>query len=416
MEQTNTIDSITKGTTTKEQQLYRIKVINPLHVGDGIELNKGIDFATTSDHTVVYDLHKILRSFPKQIDELSEALEQGKVDQFLLEYASEELKDYIKASITGVSHASQIKSQLQDGMGRPMIPGSSIKGAIKSALFAERFKNETRLQQQYERMLINSPKWASQKLQGAIFSPKSRNKRTEPNYDVGRALRISDSFFDDDYLNVYRAKVFNLSGNSNPPYNIGWRDLTARPTDRGKNKLHPDDATDIAVLGISLDAESTAFRFSIDPKIAGKLGFGDLDIERISDLCNRHAVERMKQERHFYEDIARPVNEAQEFDLDSLLQDAEIIQEQAQELLDSDESGFMLQVGWGGGWNNITGGHVPDSYLDDLRKKFGLNAHYGKKYLFHPHFPKTRRIYFPPDPEAPLRSFGWVKLEPVQND
>ena len=86
------------------------------------------------------------------------------------------------------------------------------------------------------------------------------------------------------------------------------------------------------------------------------------------------------------------------------------------------EGEFLLQIGWGTGYNANTVTASLVNYSEDalmsydwtLRKRYRLgtsrsrHGHYDKR-----EFPKTRRIlYRGQNPIAPL---GWVKISPIQN-
>ncbi len=114
-----------------------------VHVGDGNDLQYGFDFLADGKDVYVLDIGKL-------VDSIGEAED---LDQSLLDAISKrELDEYIKDNDIYLDSISSrkiynyynyefkatniIKSQIHDAFGRPYIPGSSIKGAIRTAIVA----------------------------------------------------------------------------------------------------------------------------------------------------------------------------------------------------------------------------------------------------------------------------------------
>ena len=77
---------------------------------------------------------------------------------------------------------------------------------------------------------------------------------------------------------------------------------------------------------------------------------------------------------------------------------------------------FLLNVGWGGGWEVKTVGHLLREALGDnweaLRERYSLGRHPKSRQIdWQAPFPKTRRIAY--DRGAPLWALGWVRLTPT---
>ena len=81
---------------------------------------------------------------------------------------------------------------------------------------------------------------------------------------------------------------------------------------------------------------------------------------------------------------------------------------------------FILQIGWGSGYNTNTITQLFTDYenasgnpLMDIRKRFRLGQSRSSKVPYYSRaFPKTRRIFY--RGKNPISPFGWVKISPLE--
>lgn len=92
-----------------------------------------------------------------------------------------------------------LKEYIHDGLGRPYIPGSSIKGAIRTAVLASCCKERDDLEQ-YARN-------KSGKVTAKIIEQKFFGK--DANSDVFRFLHVGDAFFGKNYEAAVRMVNIN---------------------------------------------------------------------------------------------------------------------------------------------------------------------------------------------------------------
>src|SRR5579884_710649 len=119
---------------------FRLTCLTPVHVGTGEQYASGIDFVPESGKTWLLDAPRVLQalqergSLPRDTGDLRAKVAQltkGRAAQFALAQCAGTIADRMA-----------VRAAIRCGDGRPMLPGSSIKGALRSLLFAARLGQE----------------------------------------------------------------------------------------------------------------------------------------------------------------------------------------------------------------------------------------------------------------------------------
>jgi CRISPR/Cas system CSM-associated protein Csm5 (group 7 of RAMP superfamily) len=186
-----------------------LHVLTPVHVGgsDDKHLVEGLDYLIEKGLVYIFDQKKLRKEIGNDSQYIN-ALEEGKAGILnLLNTRRISLADvsHSPKQITGT--ASEIKACIKNGMnGKPYLPGSSIKGALRSAIFSYVYK---RLPQHLKNRI--------------------RNDRNPDNSLLGsfqdslmRFIQVSDVYFDEIETILCNAKVFNLH-KSNKYWEGGWK-------------------------------------------------------------------------------------------------------------------------------------------------------------------------------------------------
>ncbi len=186
-----------------------LKILTPLHIGTGMELEP-IDYVITDNHYYrvpqkialeFFQQYKLLNNFTKWIEKTTEEIskleekkksEKGNRDlnqqlshlrqKFnLLEFSnqnqkSKEFKQFInthkgviKIPLNGQVPDKKIREQIKDGTGKPYIPGTSIKGAMRTALM-------------YHWMLIKNPINEIKEIFNQDFSKNERPEKLKVTF------------------------------------------------------------------------------------------------------------------------------------------------------------------------------------------------------------------------------------------
>ena len=124
----------------------KLETITALHIGSGDILQKDSDFVfgiDAEERSVVYVINprKVLSLIGEEnVDAWTVAIENGRSTEDIVKlYAPKaSITDYLQHAIDSYLSrpAQQIKEFIRDGFDRPYIPGSSIKGAIRTAVLS----------------------------------------------------------------------------------------------------------------------------------------------------------------------------------------------------------------------------------------------------------------------------------------
>jgi CRISPR-associated protein Csm5 len=364
--------------TLKTTYNATISLLTPLHIGSGAELRRDYDYVTHGRQTWMMDADAFLEDI---------YWKDGKFDDRIIGRPASELLQptdfqpdsrYFRYVIPGVpkaeGHGAVVREQLKDVFDRPYLPGSSIKGALRTVLMWHGF--QAMKQRLDVGVLSGSRSWAAQPIEREILG---RN----PNYDLLRALQVADSAPQtQNRLQLVNAKVFTGSEKTGAP--------------------------------IELEAirSDTAFKttFTIDEYLHSEsaertLKFGNRWswLTELPEIARRHAIERTRAEMQWYRE--RKYDQVAAF------------YGQMFEALRSGALGqnsFIIQIGWGGGWAAKTIGSPLQSdttawerLLNDKRlspSRFRRRA--GDA------FPKSRRSVTVND--KPVAPFGWCIVEMAQ--
>ena len=368
--------------------MAELEVLSPLHIGNGNTLGL-IDFIVMKDRFVRINFDKLADYCYEADIDLAEGVEDrrfkvrhGKEEIFSIEKFVEfygidynEFTEYtIPLNIEARTRETKIevKEYIKDGMGRAYIPGSSIKGAIRTALLWSVLDEE------------EIKKYCDELMRGGKINAKRACKRLEEKIfgnvaheDILRVVRISDT----EPLAVKELNVSEIKILGNP---------SPIPTYVENLRIGAKTKLDIRVDKNLLSEEifvKNVLRDYINP--------GD-----ILRVCRSFSMEYVKKQgsyrsynagtRQFYRELNNTINELR-------------------------ENEAMLNLGWGGGWYGKTIGLKVENYQEftanprdfnrfkrTLRYKLKLGKR-GKGFVLN--FPKTRRVTID---EIPL---GWVKVK-----
>lgn len=191
-----------------------VSLLSPLHIGDGNELRQGFDFMVKDGCTYRLNEDGIL-------EEKSQILQRRRDGTYPLPGELLSDRDYQNGSLfryvlPGFPRSkkvdARIKTCIKDVYDRPYIPGSSLKGAFRTALawtaFPEVFGEKHLSRADFGR----NRAWAAQTLEQKIFG-------NDPNHDLLRALQVSDCFGPQkagEHLRVVNAQVLTRRSSGTP--------------------------------------------------------------------------------------------------------------------------------------------------------------------------------------------------------
>lgn len=288
----------------------------------------------------------------------------------------------VRYALNGSPASGEVYEQIKDVADRLYLPGSSLKGAIRSALAwdAARSPAVAALQQAVER----GPKNADDAIEEEAFlgAPRMQRRINNTVRDVLRALRISDSApvaMAPDLLavRIYRSRsAQGLIALEAIPANVEFR----------------------ATLQIE--------RYPLESHVARSvLDFGDwqrrLQPEELAAACRRRAARLIDGELAYFN---------RQTDAVELIRFYTDLRARLERM---DAHSFLLPIGWGAGWRSKTlddrlrDGTERESVFAQIVQRHTLKKHKSAGFRPGDAFPETRKVVM--RGRLPWRPLGWVE-------
>jgi CRISPR-associated protein Csm5 len=361
----------------------QLSILTPVHIGSGHELQPNIEFLPFADKIAVTDDEKILQIIGKEnIDEwikiignpngdLRTILNQGGRNVSAEEVSSRIMQ---KASIVATK---SIRAQIHSGNGQAMIPGSSIKGAIRTAIFAS-FINENQKMVAQKASLGTTDragrfKFGDSELQKTIFGK-------DPNHDIMRLLQVGDAHFEQ--TTCYKTQVLNKHFEKWSIKADIEQNVEAIPTSAAKTTIR-------------INFNESLFLLGNKERLFNKNAIG-LELIALFQLINKHTGILLSEEIDFWRDKANSPEA-----LGTYIDDLEMLLAKCD---DAHADECILRLGYGTGFRSITGdwqGAMNDENYEQLVKS--IRPKFDGNLLF----PKTTRFA---EGGAPL---GFIKLKMI---
>ncbi|MDI6821568.1 MAG: type III-A CRISPR-associated RAMP protein Csm5 [Actinomycetota bacterium] len=365
---------------------YKLEVLTPLHVGSGEKITP-IEYVV-KEKLYRIDMGKLFaeESFPRNAF-ITRAKTGIYLGELFTDWAILPKVTRYALSID-ISHTQDItrpSAEIQEfikSADRPYIPGSSIKGAMRTAI-AWRLLVKGGLKSRYERAISNS---LGRKRRKHFFSQQANRELfgSDPNHDLMRIIQIGDT----QPLNMENLEVNLVRILSKQDRGYGWKVLPQRRTVK-----NPETATPIFLetlrVGTVTEGSLKIDDWLLGEEIARVLGFKGKEhlLNRVGDACKEFSSAILESELNFYKAIG----------MRNLI-------EKVEEILNTSLSpdSFIIDLGWGTGWKAKTvGTSLRDDLLSRIRREFRLGRQ-GQP------FPKTRKVLF--QNGVPSMPCGWVKI------
>ncbi len=335
----------------------RLEVLTPTHVGSG-EKYSAIDFVVKGDRVVFIDSMKFFEEIERKgLDAVEVARKIGSGVGSVGDYIRD-LSNIKMREVSLIGSPSRKKEILMHtkSRGKPYIPGSSVKGAIRTAILWKEVKENRSLLEWTIRQIkyeLGKERYLQKKdlgrlddkLEEKVFrrTTLEGTKQGDPKNDLLRALRIGDSSFFDSW-SVYQVKFLGMRSFS----------VLAECIDGGQT-------AEIAVDFDRFTLNHLGQRLDLDDVIHASREFAE-EVVRVE--TSRSYPEEAKQE-------FRRVLKAR---------------------------GTILRIGWGTGWYSSTIGTLLKTHpeFERMRRKLRLGRNRN--------FPLTRRVTFDSKP------LGWVSI------
>lgn len=348
-------------------QRLAVTTITPLRIGPGgADLLDDLDYVS-AERVYVIDQERMFDGL--STDRLKQAEQAAPLSQLLSPAEWQTYARYSLPNPTGRGKVPRLLSHVKNAFGQPYLPGSSLKGPIRTALAWALLQK--RAQPVGRGDLGYNPRFADDPLMNKLLG-------RDPYHDLLRALQVADSgaIAPGDNLDLLRVSLYSLRGERLQPKGERWSFFVEalRPGAELSLRLRLDD-------------------YLLAPEIARRVDMegGDRWLRGWMGHCHAFSEEVIKYEQSFYAHYGPPELAAFYDDLST----------QAQNVVAGQEA--LLQLAWGAGWLSKTVGlYLSDEELALVREQFRL----GRAGVAE--FPKSRRLVERGGgPSAPL---GWVRL------
>ncbi len=373
-----------------DYRLYqaKISVLTPLHIGSGRELFNEYDYAIHGGQTWCLNEDALLEA--QDLDDPSWADRLAEIPAQLLQERdfrpdSAFFRYVIRGTPRSNAPGAQVREQLKDVYDRPYLPGSSLKGALRTALGWKRWQ-ALGLRPDVRNLKNRKREFAAQWYEQELFSEHSGKA---PNKDTFRALQVADSApVGADRLMLVNARVLNRGGGLGSPIEL--------------EAIRPDTVFEAEIKVDTALFSAWAKKHHLDLK-------GDDLLLTLPVVVREYAIRRLQRQTAWFEQISGAEKSAQ------------YCRDLAKTALPS--GAFFLQIGWGGGWESKTfGDHLQadQQFMESILRpprEGGYGLARGRRKPGDP-FPKSRRVLVQvqraPDGqthETPLYPLGWVLVE-----
>jgi CRISPR-associated protein Csm5 len=287
-------------------QTYRLEILSPTHIGSGQEYG-AFDGVYQNGRWYLVDLKKVLERSKEDPTNLANAMmQQGFNWASWLQrcgIAPTEVASYSVACVQNPG-STKIRACIRDPFWRPYIPGSTLKGAIRTAILEsivvnltlrERQQTTRRILERDERGRLAPRERVGQKTVERLLLGRHTG-RNDSNYDLLRALHVSDSEpVDAKQVQIGLTWVHTLRNNQLVPKRVGQEEYK------------------MFVEWLRVGAQ-TRLTIRIDERLLeGKyrqdIGFRDDQVNALREFavaCNERAAALMEHEAAFYEDHGLP--------------------------------------------------------------------------------------------------------------
>ena len=382
------------------KQKYQLETVTPVHIGSGATLNH-IDGYYDNGKWHHIDLERVLAHPGADVNALTS--DMGRRNFRWERYLGQRNMNPEELSASSFlcpqnPEEVEIREAIKVVNDQPFIPGSTLKGVIRTALLWEILnegkdvyeKSQAHLDELIDRGSRGNPRreQPARRIESLAFG-------RDPNRDLFRALQVSDTApLESDALEIGMAWTMTINRNNK---------LVQKIEGKREYKNFVQQIQTKQRLTFTLKIDDLLFREGEKKK----LGFTDLQqrtLQDIAEVCRSVTDQLMRGERDFFSyysfsEIANTYDEL--ISLNDTLP----------------EGAFLLQIGWGTGYQAKTvaaiftdDAELPVDWMD-LRERFRLGesrsrrGHYDGR-----EFPKTRRILY--RGQNPIAPFGWVKISP----
>ena len=355
-----------------------LEILTPTQSGSGEELLKDFDYIDRAGEVFIVDQAQSFNAVSSGNLVLDSLMVSGFHLSDLVKAAGQDFGYRIPWFSSKQKIPDKLREQVKDAFNCPYLPGSALKGAIRTALIAEWLRaTPTAVYAHLLPKKKGSKNWAAQELMQTLTGKDAKQ-------DIFRPFKTTDVLFNSSDLCLADIRWLNENR---------WRSMVHKKSFDDWKVADGICAEVLKPGSITLATLKWDGFLLSDPCWQQKGTIANIlpkDFAGLKEQLNKHATYRLGKEIEFYQTQGKqqPKDECQRI----LTQ------------LENDQDAAYLQLSWGNGWRGMTGDWASEDQIKSFRELFGLGKQ-GRP------FPKTRRLVVNGEPKLPL---GWIRLLPYE--
>lgn len=366
-----------------ERKKIKLQTLTPVHIGNGEILKENFDYIKNGTSIHVLDRKKLFRLLTNK------GFTESTLVNALL---SKNIKTIIDKNLSGIlpkefslrrvtvpqnqreTFKGDLREQIYDGFGKPYIPGSSIKGAIRTALLSYVLEDIDDLDNFIE---VEGENINDDKIIEEVFVKIVEEEKV----NLMQCLQINDCYF----KNTILLEALNTT-------------LLNIKEDRQKNRIqtHANQVVEcipknsIGNLSLKITDTETPFRLELN------------SLQELFEIINSQTKTVLECEKDFWKNI-------NDITVNSYLDTCSELLDKIKAIEKNKENSCILRLGFASGYNFMTNKWT-DFLSSKLQREIAKQVR-GNKDKGDEEFPKTRRINITgTDNNTRVNLFGFVKL------
>lgn len=365
-----------------------LEILTPTQAGSGEELFKELDYIDRAGEAFVVDQAQSFNAVASGNLALDTLLASGARLSDLVKAAGQDFGYRLPWLSSKQKIPDKFREQVKDAMNRPYLPGTALKGAIRTALIAEWLRSMPSTT--YEHLIPQAgrkppdKKWAAKKLMNEITGRDAKE-------DIFRPFKVKDALFVDTDLRLADIRWLNEKRWRNMRQKKDWDFNRKNPVDwKEADGIYAEILQPGALTLMTLQWDGFLLSDSCWQQTGTVANILPKDFAALREQLNKHAKYRLGKEIDFYQSQGK---QAPKDECHRILTQ-----------LENDQDAAYLQLSWGSGWRGMTGDWASEEQVNSFRELFGLGRPDKP-------FPKTRRLTVSGEPKLPL---GWIRLLPYE--
>jgi CRISPR-associated protein Csm5 len=378
---------------------YRLTCLTPALVGDGGRLS-AIDYMVWKDQVNVLAqnrIFKLLSKGPRLDGYLAQLKKATKLDfaswgGFAQNFADRRIP-FEHAAYSNYWNRAMGESlnipTFASGASGPYLPGSAIKGALRTGMLFSRLRDST-LHDMAGRIHPERPSRRPAEPAEEQLIGTGGNSRTRP-FGAADSTPVDRSRF-----KIYLLRVATLVSRGRDEFTLGWKQSSRGAADGRRPEDGAPTFAEMSAPGSTFEGAWRENHFLDEPETRRLLGWREpVERAQVFETANQYAAALLTLHKNYAARTGLQLLTKSVEELESRLAEARTA------------GACLLSIGWGAGL--IGKSAWLDTANPDYRQILKSISVYNSALASGLPFPKTRRIVFLGDQPAALP--GWVKLE-----